>query len=417
MPLFDVLIVGGGMVGATLAAALRNRSLRVGIIEQRRTWQDGEFTSDGRASAIAWGTSQIWRQIGVWETMESLGVTPMQRIQISDREFPLQVLLRAEEAGTPCLGYVVENAVTQRALWQAIQEADNIEVLCPATVMNLTPAAAGWQVTLATPQGLEMVEARLLVGADGRDSRIRSLAGIAQGQRSYNQACLVTQVQLGRSHQNVAYERFQDGGPFAILPLAGDRCCVVWTVQADAAEQWRSLGPTELVAALAERFGAAQMAAFASLEVLSPPVAYLPRWAHSLGAVRPGLILIGDAAHATHPVAGQGVNLGIRDAATLAELVEQLGVVDLGRRFQRRRFWDNWGILNLTDSTNRLFSSKFWFWVGLRRVGLLLLQLYPLRWVLMFVMMGRHQSFPRLHPGRISRKLSEPLPSYSEQKC
>ncbi len=414
----DVLIVGGGMVGGSLAAALgdhpsrRHRQgagsqpLRVAVIDSNPHYGQGEFGADGRASAIALGSSQIWQHIGVWSQMENLGVTPMHRIQVSDGDSNYGVALRRKEMAQAALGYIVENRVTQTALWSFLQECPNVELICPAKVqsLQLAPDQQTMVVTLdANPstsnQTNNQLEAKLVIGADGGRSLVRQLGQISISERHYSQTCIVVTLRFAYSHDHIAYERFQPSGPFAILPLGKDRACIVWTATQAETPHLLALDETGFMAELKQRLGSTLCDKLGHITLESRTRAnYVPRWMHSQTYIQPRLALVGDAAHTTHPVAGQGMNLGIRDIAVLSEILqnahgkgEDIGSLKVLKRYQGRRQWDNLGVILMTDLMNRLFSSANGLLKILRRFGLILLQLSGLRRILMYFMMGLHQ--------------------------
>lgn len=406
--MFDVLIVGAGMVGASLACALgdkncaANRNLKVGIIEGNSSFLRGEFTADGRASAIAYGSSQIWQHIGVWGGMQRRGVTPMHMIQVSEGDLPYQVQLRREDMGREALGYIVENSVTLASLWEFVGECRNLELICPARLLDIEHVCDHniMRVKISSDIGDQYLETKLLVGADGGRSQVRQMANIDISERLYEQTCIVTTIQSEHSHQNFAYERFQASGPFAILPLGSDRACIVWTATKDETPKLLELEDATFLQELTQRFGVPLMAQLGKINVISRQRAnYVPRWMHSDTYVQPRIVLIGDAAHTTHPIAGQGMNLGIRDVNALADVLksahqnnEDLGAIAVLNRYQSRRKWDNLGVIWLTDISNRLFSNHNWFFKGLRRLGLLILKISLFKRILMYFMMGLHQS-------------------------
>ncbi|MDX2255328.1 MAG: UbiH/UbiF/VisC/COQ6 family ubiquinone biosynthesis hydroxylase [Pseudanabaenaceae cyanobacterium bins.39] len=418
--MFDVLIVGAGMVGATLACALGEQNkdqddshnlgngdqtqtsrapLQVGIIEANPSFERGDFGADGRASAIAYGSSQIWQNIGVWEGMQRRGVTPMHKIQVSEGDLPYQVQLQREDMGQDALGYVVENAVTLASLWEFAKQCPNIELICPAQVVDFVDVGDRMRVKISSAIGDQYLETKLLVAADGGRSPVRQLAKMSISERHYDQTCIVSTIEAHQTHQNFAYERFQPSGPFAILPLGRDRACVVWTATNAEAPQLLALNEDNFLAEMGKRFGAPLMAKLGQIRLISQQRAsYQPRWMHSQTYIKNRLALIGDAAHSTHPIAGQGMNLGIRDVNALAKVLktaqrqqEDIGSLKVLQRYQSQRKWDNLGVILLTDLSNRLFSSQNWFSKILRRIGLLLLQISLFKRVLMYFMMGLHQ--------------------------
>ena len=406
--MFDVLIVGAGMVGASLACALGakngvlDRNLRVGIIESNPNFGHGEFTADGRASAIAYGSSQIWQNIGVWAGMQRRGVTPMHRIKVSEGDLPYQVQLRREDAGKEALGYIVENSVTLAALWEFAKECPNIELLCPAQVVELDYASdrsGVMRVKISSAIGEQYLETKLLVAADGGRSQVRQLANIEIDALNYDQTCIVTTIQSDRPHENFAHERFQPSGPFAVLPLGSDRACVVWTATKAETPQLLALDETTFLQELTQRFGKPLMEQLGNIRVISHSRAnYTPRWMHTKTYIQPRLALIGDAAHTTHPIAGQGMNLGIRDVNVLAHVLktahqnhEDIGSLAVLKRYESKRKWDNLGVILLTDISIRLFSNHNWLFKIVRRLGLLILQISLFKRLLMHFMMGMHQ--------------------------
>lgn len=405
--MFDVLIVGAGMVGASLACALgdknctANRNLKVGVIEGNGNFLRGEFTADGRASAIAYGSSQIWQNIGVWGGMQRRGVTPMHKIQVSEGDLPYQVQLRREDTNHEALGYIVENAVTLASLWEFAKECQNLELICPAKVLDIHYVRDRdvMRVKISSEIGEQYLETKLLVGADGGRSQIRHLANIDIDERLYEQTCIVTTIKSENPNQNFAYERFQPSGPFAILPLGSDRACVVWTATKEETPNLLALDESAFLQELTQRFGAPLMQRLGKITVESKTRSnYVPRWMHSQTYIKSRLVLIGDAAHTTHPIAGQGMNLGIRDVNALAKVLkaahqnnQDLGSSKVLRAYQAKRRWDNLGVIWLTDISNRMFSSQNLFLKAIRRLGLLILQISLFKRILMYFMMGMHQ--------------------------
>ncbi len=425
-PDYDVLIVGAGMVGATLAAALGQTSLKIGLIEARSLpFGSSGFGfgpgSDGRASALALGSMRMLTQLGVWSIMQDLGVSPIDRIQVSDGQFGHYVHLERELIQAEALGYVVENWVTQTGLYQVLSTYPQIDWICPARLQaidseldtdreakaaedpeeseglkgsdefdcnNLTPS----RLTLKVEQAgqIHTLQTRLLIGADGSRSSVRQLAGIPVTSWEYGQVCLVTTVTTEHPHQQVAYERFQPSGPFAILPMiepatqgssptstsrssGSHRSCVVWTIRAHDQDHLLSLSDEDFIAAISPSFGS-HLGRILSVGSRS---SYQPRRLHADRYIGSRLALVGDAAHATHPVGGQGLNMGMRDVAALANLLLEAdrrgfdpGNPALLTTYQRSRQLENRAFLFATDTANRLFSNtNVWLQLS-RRFGL-----------------------------------------------
>jgi 2-octaprenyl-6-methoxyphenol hydroxylase len=403
---YDVVIIGGGMVGATTACALAHTNLRIAIVDRREQVHRGEFDYDGRASAIAWGSSRIWESIGVWQKMQP--VSPMHTIVVTDGDYPLRLPLQASDMRSKltdpdsALGFVVENAVSQAALWQTIRQAEHIDPI-PASLIKIDQPAHPHQLlelVLKTNAGkIAILTTKLLVGADGAKSTVRRMAGIRSHHKYYDQNCLVFTLRLKRPHQNIAYERFQPEGPFAILPLASDRLCIVWTATREETPHLLSLNREAFAKGVQEKMGMEVLRQLGEFELESAtPQVYRPQWQHSQRYFAQRVVLVGDSAHTTHPVAGQGVNLGIRDAYALAQVIQSAlakgqdwGSLEVLARYQVQRYWDNLGTIMATDLTNLLFSNQFLPWQILRRWGLHLFhRVAPLRQGLMFLAMGLH---------------------------
>lgn len=377
---FEVVIAGAGMVGSTLAAALGQAGIRVGLIEGRDLSQG--VGADGRASALALGTARILQRIGVWPLMEAWGVSPIHRIQVSDGESPWMAQLCREMLQAPALGYVVENQITQKALLQRIRECPSVTLFSPAQVQSFSPAADHIRVELAQEGSRQTLRAALLVIADGARSRLREQAGIPLSRWGYGQVCIVSTLTHEHPHQQVAYERFQASGPFAILPTPDPhRSCVVWTVRQADRDWLMGLSEAEFLQAIRPWFGSQLGALLAA----SPRACYQPQRAHAQTYIGSRLALVGDAAHTTHPLGGQGANLGMRDVAALAALLIEAkmagrdpGDPALLKAYERCRRPENALVLFATDAANRLFSNRSWPLLVLRRLGLWGLEVLPL---------------------------------------
>ncbi len=400
----DVAVAGGGMAGLTLALALASAGLSVTVVERDDpgAWADHAF--DGRVSAIAAGSRRVLETLGAWGAMAK-AAEPILDIRVSDDDQPFLLHFDHEELGAGPLGHIVENRVIRAALAAAVAARDRIRMLAPAAIAAIARDRRGATLTLGDGR---QVTAALLVGADGRGSRVREEAGISQTHWRYGQAAIVTTVIHDRPHEGAAEERFLAAGPFAILPMTDDaagrhRSSIVWTERADLVPAYLELGAADFDAELARRFG----------DHLGGVRADGPRWSYPLGLnlaetyVAERLALIGDAAHGIHPIAGQGLNLGIRDAAALAEVVvdaRRLGL-DFGMTtalegYERWRRFDNVALAAATDILNRLFSNDFGplrlaRGLGLAAVG----RIGPARRLFMREAMGLAGDLPRLVRG------------------
>ncbi len=352
----DLLINGGGMVGLALANAVASAGLSVTVIDREAPAEALDSGADGRVSAIAAGSVRLLRAIGVWQAVEP-DAQPILDIRVSDGEAPWFLHYDHSALGDEPLGYIVENRVLRRALHARAATDSRIDHRAPAALGRVTRAAGGVDAILGDGAALS---ARLLIAADGRGSAVRKEAGIRVVRRPYKQTAIVCTIAHERPHNGVAQERFLTAGPFAILPMTGNRSSLVWTERADLAPAMLALDDAAFLDEVAWRFtdylGALSLAG--------------PRWSYPLElswatrTVDRRLALVGDAAHGIHPIAGQGLNLGLRDVGALAEVLvdaRRLGL-DIGSstvlaRYQRWRRVDTVSMSLLTDAINYLFAN------------------------------------------------------------
>jgi 2-octaprenyl-6-methoxyphenol hydroxylase len=363
-----------------------------------RAMQDEAF--DGRSSAIAYGSRRVLEGLGVWSAIAPQA-EPILEIRVADDNAPLFLHYdhRDLEGGTP-LGYIVENRVLRRALFARARAMPSLLLLAPVAVERAEVSPGG---TVAFLSDGRRLAARLVAACEGRDSPLRRAAGIRALEWRYPQTGIVATVRHEKPHRGVAVEHFLPAGPFAILPMTGNRSSIVWTERAALAPRILALDETAFAAELAARFGD-------FLGVLEPVG---PRWSYPLALMlaertaAPRLALLGEAAHLIHPIAGQGLNLGIRDVAALAELIvdqRRLGL-DIGeerllRRYERWRRFDALLLAAVTDGLNRLFSNAIPPVRLIRDLGLAAVdRLPPLKRFLMRDAMGLTGELPRLARG------------------
>jgi 2-octaprenyl-6-methoxyphenol hydroxylase len=376
---FDILIIGGGMVGASLACALRDSTLRIGVIEAVPLAASTQPSYDDRTIALAYGSRRIFESIGLWADVAP-EANPIERIHISDRGRFGFTRLSAADAGLPALGYVVANRALGAALLKQIEAAKNIEWLCPAEMQDIQFVPEAATVTVRHRDMHKALTARLVVAADGAHSAVRQHAGIEAARTEYRQSAIVTNVTASLPHGNTAYERFTDTGPLAILPLPANQCAVVWSAKEQEAEKILALSDTEFLSHLQERFGG-RLGTFSRMgKRAAYPLALTKVKEH----VRPRLVLIGNAAHTVHPVAGQGFNLGLRDVAALSEVLtdamranRDIGDVAVLRPYADWRKRDNQVTSFFTNGLIRIFSNNFPPLVFARNAGLIAADLLP----------------------------------------
>ncbi len=364
----DVIIVGAGMAGMTFALALVSGGLRPLLIDPQTFDAQLAPEFDGRSSAIAYSSFRLWKAIGVSDALVSKAQN-IEQILVTDGRTPgaangsaSPFFLRFDSAeiadrsdGEP-LGYMIENRSIRAALAQAVIDAA-IPVLASASVVSASVDGAAAEVTLSNGR---VLRAPLVVGAEGRHSIIRQAAKIATVGWDYAQSGVVATVGMAKPHEGVAHEYFLPSGPFAILPLTGNRASLVWTEKTDRAEVLRSARPEVFEAHLRRRFGDF----LGEIEVLGPRFVYPLSLQLAEDMAAPRLVLMGDAAHGVHPIAGQGLNLGLKDAAALAEVLtdairlgEDIGSLVVLARYAAWRRFDNVMLAAATDVFVRLFSN------------------------------------------------------------
>jgi len=355
---FDLIIVGGGMVGAALACALGQQDFKIALIETRQpdlSWPKDEY--EIRVSAITRASQHVFENLGVWDGMLKRRVCPYREMQVWDSTGNGHIHFDCAEIAEPDLGHIIENAVIQAALWERLDDIPAVTRICPAKGVTLQQSAEQVQLTLDNGDTLN---AKLLVGADGGHSWVRQQAGLTSHGWPYQQHAVVATVRHELDHQETCWQRFSAEGPLAFLPLDDKICSIVWSAEPDHAQQLLAMEKPRFLKELYLSFGTAlgQM-----LEV-GPRAAYPLRLAHTPHYTAQRLALIGDAAHSIHPLAGQGVNLGLGDMAALADalLAARQRGGDLGdplvlRRFERARKADNILMLGAMDGFKRLFSN------------------------------------------------------------
>jgi 2-octaprenyl-6-methoxyphenol hydroxylase len=376
---YDVAIVGGGMVGATLAVALAPLNLRVALIEAIPHNAAAQPSFDERTTALSNGSRRILEAIGVWSALDA-AATPIAKIHVSDQGRFGFARIDAREQGLKAMGYVVANRALGSALWSRLSSQET-KVFCPAVLSGLTANDEAVKIEFAESGAKIAIDAKLIVAADGAQSVVRSAFGVAAEVRDYGQTAVITTVLPQRFHDNVAYERFTPEGPLALLPLDGGRCTLVLTLAKDAAHSALAWSDQEFLAEVQRRFGF-RLGRFLKVGRRVP---YPLSLTQSERTSAPRCVIIGNAAQGLHPVAGMGFNLGLRDVASLAELIaERAGPVDadpgspeLLAQYDAWRAADRGGVIAFTDGLVRMFSNPLGSIRRLRNLGLLAFDLLP----------------------------------------
>jgi len=376
---FDIAIVGGGMVGASLAVSLEGLGLRVALIEAVPHDSASQPSFDERTTALSNGSRRILETLGVWAAVSG-AATPIRKIHVSDQGRFGFARLDAAEQGLAAMGYVVPNRSLGAALWARLSRSESVRVFCPADVTRVHPMDRSVELVISAP-GTLVIEARLVVAADGAQSAVRSAFGVAAEVRDYEQTAVITTVLPQRFHEYVAYERFTATGPMALLPLADGRCTLVLTLKPDVAKAALAWSDEEFIAEVQRRFGF-RLGRFLKAGRRVPYPLSLTR-SDRLSSGR--CVIVGNAAQGLHPVAGMGFNLGLRDAASLAELVadnQRAQQPDLGggtvqADYDAWRAADRGGIIAFTDGLIRVFSNPLGAVQHLRNLGLLAFDVLP----------------------------------------
>jgi 2-octaprenyl-6-methoxyphenol hydroxylase len=396
---YDIAIVGGGIAGVTLAAALKDSGLAVLMIEAQ---PQSVAIAKGQAYAIHLSSMRIWEEIGVWSAIQPQ-VQPFHHVRMSDADCRHVVKFKPSDLRAKALGHVAEHRVLLKELLGFVSTGHNLTWRCPAQVTAQRNYGSHVELDLQElGAAATTVRVRLVVGADGSTSQVRQQSQIKTRSKAYWQSCLVATIQTEKSHQNTAYERFWPSGPFAILPVSDTHCRIVWTAPHAEAQALLALDRATFIEKLMERYGSGM----GELTLVGDRFIFPARLMHACEYVRSRLALVGDAAHSCHPVGGQGLNLGIRDVGALAQVLrdayargEDIGSLRVLRRYERWRRWENVLSLGFTDLINLIFSNNILPLVVVRRLGLWAMEHVPILKIaalhFMAGLMGRKPTLPR----------------------
>jgi 2-octaprenyl-6-methoxyphenol hydroxylase len=379
-PSFDITIVGGGMVGASLAVALAPLGLKVALLEAIPHDSAAQPSFDERTTALSNGSRRILETLGVWEGIEA-AATPIRKIHVSDQGRFGFARIDAAEQGLAAMGYVVPNRALGRALWERLHDRPGVQVYCPAEVSRLRHGEDSIALEITAAGEALTIDTRLVVAADGVQSTVRAAFGVEAESRDYEQTALISTVLPQRFHDHVAYERFTDSGPLALLPLEGGRCTLVLTLSPAMAVSAMGWSDVEFLAELQRRFGF-RLGRFLKV---GRRAAYPLSLTRAMRTSAGRCVIIGNAAQGLHPVAGMGFNLGLRDVASLAELIAErrhqpafdAGMTGLLAEYDAWRRADRGSVIAFTDGLVRLFANPMSAVRRLRNVGLLAFDLLP----------------------------------------
>lgn len=395
-PHYDLVIAGAGIVGATLANALANSNLHIAIIEaqkiQTTTWPDNSV--DLRVSAINRASQHIFEQLEVWPAIEKYGVNPFHNMFVWESKDTGEISFDCAEIGAAHLGHIIENRNIQAALINRLQQYKHIDFYCPAHIASLQYHPAHLALRLDNGKDLNT---RLLIGADGSRSSVRRLAHIQTRNWSYQQHAVVTVVHTENAHQQTAWQHFLPTGPVAFLPLADGRSSIIWSTEPQLAQELLNCNEKDFQ----QQLGAAFDFRLGAITAIEKRLSFPLHQQHATHYIKPRIALIGDAAHTIHPLAGQGVNLGLLDAAALADVIltchphEDFASQRALRRYERWRKGDNLLTMGIMDGFKRLFSNNNEPLRWLRNQGMNLTDKLPLlKQALIYHAIGNKSDLP-----------------------
>lgn len=404
MSRYDVAIIGGGLVGASLACALAPLGLKVVLLEAVAFRADAQPSYDDRTLALSASSCRILAALDLWPALRE-NATPIREILVRERDRLGKVVMKPEELGLDCFGHVVEARAFGAAMSGRLPQLENLDLLCPADVRSVQVGDHAAAIEYSDDSGGGRIEAALIVGADGANSFIRESLGIETERHDYGQSAVTCNITPEQAHNGRAFELFTPSGPFAVMPHVNDRCGLIWCVPRADTASVMALPEPEFLRRAHERFGD-HLGAFLKMGRRS---SYELRLVRAREDRRERALILGNAAHAIHPVGAQGFNLGLRDVAVLAEVLADAvrrdpqadaGSRELLRRYSDWRKVDQDGTVAYSDGLARLFSNPTAIAAAARTAGLLAHALLPpLRRQMAVRAMGFRGRTPRMAMG------------------
>ncbi len=393
---YDIIIVGGGMVGASLALALKNTQYRIALIEAFDFKTDQQPSYDDRGIALSYGSQRIFDTMGLWSQLAPYS-TAIEHIHISDRGHFGATRLSAQQEKVPALGQVILARAMGHVLNQAMQSHSHLDLHCPRKVTQLHQYDDNVSIQLDNNAA---ITGKLIVAADGANSTIRQLLGLSITEQHYQQTAITANVTTDKAHQHRAFERFTEHGPIALLPMPDNRSSLVWTIKSGQEKNLLNLTDHDFLARLQEEFGY-RLGRFTQV---GKRAHYPLKLTQTDQMIQQRLVFIGNAAHNLHPIAGQGFNLGLRDVASLAEVLshhpQDCGHASLLHDYQQWQQQDQDDVIAATNTLVRLFSNANPLLGHARAAGLTLLDLCsPAKHVIAQRSMGLARKQPKLARG------------------
>ncbi len=366
---FDIVIIGGGLVGMSLAVGLSKSTCSVLLIEQNQSSPLHDNVLDLRTTGLTLSSQKMFTQIGLWDNI-AIQASPIMRLDISEQGNFGTARIDSNEHGISPIGYMVPNHHLMKVLSDEVATISNLTVLSPASCQSIQQTDEGYEVTFEHEGETKHVTTFLLVGADGANSKVRELLAISATHKEYEQSAIITNVETQKSHNQVAYERFTQHGPLAVLPIKQNHCALIWTQPQEHAEHYLQISDKEFLNTLQKAFGY-RLGKFLAV---GKRVAYPLSMTASDSLVKNNAVLIGNAAQTVHPVAAQGFNLGLRDVHTLVHMLNQIeykpkSFAAMLLEYEQFRAPDRQHVMRLTDGLTRLFKPQVWPVKFLRGLG------------------------------------------------
>ncbi len=396
---YDVVVVGGGMVGAAVGCSLGGSQLKVAVIERQMPENFSvEQAHDLRVSALSIASRRILEMVGAWEGVISRRFCPYKRMRVwetkGDTEFNSDNINRDE------LGYIVENRVTQMALLERLKDFTNVDLLCPTNIKTINYVAGNSELEMDDGR---VINAKLLVAADGGQSRVRQTVGLGVTSWDYQQHAMVIYIETDYGQQDITWQRFVPSGPQAFLPLTGNYGSIVWYNSPDEVNRLKKISHAALLTELTDTFPDCLGKVKRVIATASFPL----KRQHAQNYVKSGVVLVGDAAHMINPLAGQGVNIGLLDAAALAQVLieavkrgQDIANLAVLQKYEKMRRNENLKMMTIMDAFYRIFSNQLLPIKFLRNLGLGLAErVTPAKNLIMRYAMGLEGNLPKLAKG------------------
>lgn len=370
---YDIVVVGGGLIGLSLAAALGEADVSVLLLEKNISAPVNANIIDMRTSGLTRSTEQFFSNIGLWAEINNFA-TPIEQLEISEQRGFGCARINGQQHGVSPIGYMAPNNELISVLSRAVHACEGITILSPATLVGTHKNAHGYRIQIDHAGASSTVTTSLLVGADGAQSQVRKLLAITATQKSYDQTAIIANVRPERPHKNIAYERLTQNGPLAVLPVQDNLCALIWTHATEQVQQFAKLSDEEFISQLNSAFGYR----LGRFKEVGKRIQYPLSLHVSEKLIKPHAVLVGNAAQSIHPVAAQGFNLGVRDVQTLVQLLKSCSFSadkyeEILQEYETLRVQDRAHVIRLTDGLTKVFSRRAWPLPQLRSRGIRML--------------------------------------------